>query len=63
MYLIDGSLNDTMKKTVRAKAAAYLKRAEELKGITNTPPALAPANGAVPNVDPDAAQMMQKFEG
>ena len=61
MYLIDGSLNDTLKKTVRAKAAAYLKRAEELKGITNTPP--PPTNSAVPNGDTDAAQMMQKFEG
>ena len=61
MCLIDESLNDTLKRTVRAKAAAYLRRAEQLKKITNIPP--APVTTPIPNDDPDVVQMIQQFQG
>ncbi|UJR33321.1 hypothetical protein I4U23_020771 [Adineta vaga] len=73
-----GTMNDETKKRLRAKVATYLKRAEEIKNISNKKPSgreTVPNNHGgnersktrqdcdEDNDDPDKRRMMQKFEG
>lgn len=64
-FYTDGTLNDTMKKNIRAKISSYLQRAEALKAPADTPAAPTPAlaNPTAAREDPDALQIMQKFQG
>ena len=70
----DGAMNNETKQKIRAKASAYLKRAEELKDICKNGPvkkkALVDDGPDRVNLkdddesgDPDRRRMMQKLEG